>query len=187
MVSLWCGIGHVCLSGLILRSSCHTLKIWKASLLYGSSHVSSSCLLVRMSSYTSSIWHVGPLMLHQGTWSWTTIVTLEWLLSSVDPLMFLQVASYWEALVTHWAFERLPHAPSTWSCKTLMCTWMASLLYGLVCLQVTWCWGALVTHCALEWNLSLVDPLVGFQVNRCWEVLGALEWLFSLFLQVASF
>ena len=56
---------------------------------------------------------------------------------------------------------------------------MASLLYGLVCLQVTWCWEAPVTLCALEWNLSWVDPLMGFQVTWCWEALVtlcALEW-----------
>ena len=53
----------------------------------------------------------------------------------------------------------------------------------------------LVTLCAIEWNLSRVDPLMGFQVTWCWEALVtvcALEWLLShvsylMFLQVASY
>ena len=68
------------------------------------------------------------------------LCALEWLLSHVGPLMFLQVASYWEDLVILWAFKRLLSR------------------VGLVPRWV--CWEALVTLCALEWLFSCLGPHV---------------------------
>ena len=67
-----------------------------------------------------------------------TLFALEWLLSCVGPLMFLQVASYWEALVALWAFKRL-----------------LSFVGPLMLLQVASYWEALVV-------LSHFEHLKGF-------------------------
>ena len=72
-----------------------------------------------------------------------TICALEWLLSRVVPLMFFQVASYWEDLVILWAFKRLLSR------------------VGLVPWWV--CWEALVTVFALAWLLSHMGPSCSFK------------------------
>ena len=72
----------------------HTFCTWMASLLCGSSHVSSSGQLLRSSCRTLSIY--------------------ERLLSFVGPLMLLQVASYWEALVVLSHFEHLKGFSPVW-------------------------------------------------------------------------
>ena len=145
MPSLWCGFAHVSFSGLILRCSCHTLNIWKASLLCGFSHLSSSCLLVRMSSCTWRIWMASLLY-----------GSSQVLFSGLISRSSCHTSSIWKASLL---FES-SHAPSRNlilknTCH-LLCTWMASLLCGLICLQVTWYWEALVPLCALEWLLLRV-------------------------------
>ena len=71
-------------SNLMLRSSCHTVCTWKESLLSGSFH-GFSCNIMNLLSHFVQC-------------------PFEWLLSRVGSLMFLQVASYWEALGTLMAF-----------------------------------------------------------------------------------
>ena len=71
-----------------------------------------------------------------------TLCALEWLLH-VGPLMFFQVASYWEDLVILWAFKRLLSR------------------VGLVPWWV--CWEALVTVFALAWLLSHMGPSCSFK------------------------
>ena len=102
-------------SGLIPRISCHTLNIWKASLLCGSSHAPSRNLmlkrLVTHCAFELNSSRVDPLMGFQVTWCKEALVTLcalEWLFSHVGSLMFLQVASYWAALVALWSFKNYP-------------------------------------------------------------------------------
>ena len=80
----------------------------------------------------------------QVTWYWEALVAvcaLEWLLSHVSPLIFLQVGSYWETLVTLWAVKRL-----------LFCVGPFMLLQG------TWSWKTFVTLFALECLFSSVSP-----------------------------
>ena len=103
-----CGTSHNSISGLILRSSCHTSTIPKAS-----SHAPSKNLILRS------------FCLH--------FVRLSGI-SCMGPLMFLQVACYWEAFIALWAFKRLlscvgPPCAERCPCHTY-CTLMAFLLCG---------------------------------------------------------
>ena len=112
---------HFSLSDLILRCSCHTLNIWKASLLCGFCHLSSSCLLVRMSSCTWRIWMASLLY-------GFSHVSFSGLISRSS----CHTSSIWKASLL---FES-SHAPSRNlilknTCHTL-CTWTASLQCGLV-------------------------------------------------------
>ena len=95
---------HVPSSGQLLRSSCHTLiieisscvgpafvttlNIWKASLLSWSSHNS----LRKRSDFEKLLSHFEHLKGFSPMWD----------------LMFLEVASYWEALVTLWSSKNNP-------------------------------------------------------------------------------
>ena len=102
------------LSGLISRSSCHTLNIWKASLLCGSSNFS---FVVWFTEALVTFVPSRNLILK----TLVTLCALEWNLSRVDPLMGFQVTWCWEALVTvcalDWLFSRVPcelsHVPSS--------------------------------------------------------------------------
>ena len=107
--------------------------------LNGFSPVSLSNLMVRSSCHTL------------GTW-------MESLLSGTH--MFLQVASYWETLVTLCAVKRL-----------LFCVDPFMLLQG------TWSWKILVTLCALEWNLSWVVPICSFKWPVIVKLLSHFEQL----------
>ena len=114
-----CGTSHNSITGLILRSSCHTSSIAKVSLLCWSSHAPSTNLILR-----SSCFHC---------------VRLSGI-SCMGPLMFLQVACYWEALVALWAFKRL-----------------LSCVGPLMLLQGTWSWCQLLSKYP---KISLVRPKV---------------------------
>ena len=88
-----------------------------------------------------------------------TLFALKWLLSCAGPLMFLQVPSYWEALVALSAFKRL-----------------LSFVGPLMLLQVASYWEALVVLSHFDhlkgfspvWVLSLMLP----QGTWCWKDLS---------------
>ena len=135
--SLPCGSSHAPSKNLILKRTCHSLCTWMASLLCSlqitlcwEAHVK-LCAFEWNLSWLLSGWvfkklgveqlllqfsHLNGfspewiLMVFQITWCWAALVTLcalEWLLSRIDSLMFLKMASYWEDPVIHWAFKRL--------------------------------------------------------------------------------
>ena len=145
MASLWCGFAHVSFSGLILRCSCHTLNIWKASLsCVGFAHLSSSSLLMRSSCtwmasllYGSSHVSFSGLISRSSCNSWSI-----WKVSLLcaSRTLILKI-----------------------TCHTL-CTWMASLMCVFIYVQVTWCWEALVPLCAIEWLLPNVGHVMFLQV-----------------------
>ena len=150
------------LRGLISRSFCHTLNIWKVSLPCGSSHNSLRGPILRSSCHTLSIWKASLPYVFACSFKWPAI---EKLLLHFDHRKIILCGSsfchtlniwkafllFWsshnylkevrfrEALVTFWAFERL-----------LPC------VGPLMILQGTWCWKHLshFVHFWIEFFLS---------------------------------
>ena len=109
-----------------------------------------------------------------------TLFAIEWLLSCVGSLMFLQVASYWEALVALWAFKRLLSFVGPLMLLQVASYWEALVVLShfehLKGLSPVWILmlKRIVTLCLPEWNLSSVGPLMFLQVASYWEALVAL-------------
>ena len=116
------------LSGLISRSSCHTLNIWKASLLCGFKFLQAACLwecLHTLRGFELLLSCMGPLifllwsdlqkllshLLHQGTWYWKHLSRfVQWI----------------ESLKSGSSHGFSSNLMLRSSCHSL-CTWMASL------------------------------------------------------------
>ena len=104
-------------------SFCHTLNIWKASLLFWSSHNSLRGPISRSSCHILSIWKASPLCgsSHDPSRNFVlktlvTLCALELNSSWVDPLMGFQLENFKQLKI-----EKLLHT---------FCTWMASFLCG---------------------------------------------------------
>ena len=146
--------------------------------------------------------HLCGLMCYQVIWCLEALVTLcalEWLLSCVGPLMFLQVPSYSlsgpilrsscqiSSISKAYLLCGSSNAPSrTWSWKTLvtLCAheWLFSRVGPLIFLQVASYSEPLVTLWAFERLLSCVGPLILVQRTWSWEALVTLyllEWHLS--------
>ena len=147
----------------------------------------SSCTLFALEWLLSC---VGPLMFLQVPSYWEALVALsafKRLLSFVGPLMLLQVASYWEALVVLSHFEHLKGFSPVWVLSLRAFERLLPCMGPLMLLQGTWCWKHLSHFAPLpHLNLSWVDPLMGFQVTWCKEALVTLCALEWLFSHVGS-
>ena len=117
--------------------------------------------LVTLRAFERLLSCVGPLLLHQGSWSWKTLVTLcalEWLLCWADHLMGFQVTWCWEALITVCALE-----------------WLLYWVDPLMGVQVTWCWSSCHTLRTLTASLpcgSSHVPASGQLLRSSWHTLG---------------
>ena len=155
------------LRGLISRSFCHTLNIWKVSLPCGSSHNSLRGPILRSSCHTLSIWKASLPYVFACSFKWPAI---EKLLLHFDHRKiilcgssFCHTLNIWKAFLLFWSSHNYLRGPISRSSCHILSIWKASPLCGsshdpsrnlMLKTLVTLC--ALLNWILPEWILSWV-------------------------------